>query len=123
MPRAVSAGTQGSVVSPATSAVSSARTSSPITWANWDEHIKHGKEAHNNRACLYSKTRQMMCQTTRSTKITSSRGFERGYAPTKTTKPSLTKRRYSIDVLTHGSNKYDSLESEKIQIEEVRSPF
>ncbi|KAF1919038.1 hypothetical protein BDU57DRAFT_127829 [Ampelomyces quisqualis] len=105
---AVAGGTHSGVVSLASSATASERTTSPVTYANWNERITCDKDAHNKRTCLYPKSRQMLCQTTNHTKILSSRGVDRGRnAPTKITTPSLPKRRYSIDVVTDGWNIQD----------------
>lgn len=90
------------VLTPSTTAPSSDRAVSPLTFDNFPSRIKGAKAAHYKRVQIFSKTREVIYHKAKRLSILASRGYQRGYLPTKHTKPSLTRRRYSIDVLVNG---------------------
>ena len=58
-------------------------------------------DAHYKRAKgIYGKTRSLMRTCTKRMSLVASRGFQRGYLPTRRTRPPLRNRRYSVDVNT-----------------------
>lgn len=100
------AGDQPCVITPSTTAPSSDRAVSPITFDKFPSRGKSAKDAHYKRAQIYSKSREMVYHKTNQLAIIASRGFQRGYLPTKRTKPPLLRRRYSIDVLPYGRDHF-----------------
>lgn len=108
---------------PATTAPSSERVHSPITFENFPARIKSAKDAHYKRGNIFAKTRQMLRSQTTKTIVVSARGHERaGYVPMMRTRPALHKRRYSVDIVTKNWNDWKQLGWEQSESVEVRLP-
>lgn len=93
--------TTDEMATPSSTAPSSCRAPSPLTFENFPSRVYDAKDEYVQRGKLYTKTRQMMRSNNGRVSVVASRGYQReAHVPTQRTQPALLKRRYSVDVNT-----------------------